>query len=212
MLKINKVIKTLIVSDFFLQIGWGFVGPIFAVFLTRQIQGGDLKLVGFVASAYWITKSIIQPFIAHYLDKNHGEKDDFAFLVAGMYVSSLIPFGYIFSTQPWHILLLECLRGLAMACVVPTWYALFTRHVDKGREAFSWSIESTGIGFAAAFAGALGGILAATFGFRLVFLLLGIFGVLSSSTLLFIRPHLFSGDQFAFKVPPIDKPSIEKPL
>lgn len=212
MFKINKVIKTLIVSDFLLQIGWGFVGPIFAVFLTRQIQGGDLKLVGFVASAYWITKSIVQPFLAHRLDKNHGEKDDFAFLVAGMYVSSLIPFGYIFSTQPWHILVLECFRGLAMACVVPTWYALFTRHIDKGREAFSWSIESTGIGFAAAFAAASGGLLAAAFGFKLVFLLLGIFGVLSSSVLLFIRPHLFSGDHFVFKVPPIDKPSIEKPL
>jgi MFS family permease len=212
MFKINKVIKTLIVSDFLLQIGWGFVGPIFAVFLTRDIQGGSLKMVGFVASAYWIAKSIVQPFIAHYLDKNHGEKDDFTFLVAGMYMASLIPFGYIFSTQPWHIFVLECLRGLAMACVVPTWYGLFTRHVDKGREAFSWSIESTGIGFAAAFAGAAGGILAATFGFDKVFLLLGIFGLLSSTALLSIRPNLFNKDHFVFKTPPIDKPTIEKPI
>jgi MFS family permease len=212
MIKLNKVIKTLILSDFLLQIGWGFVGPIFAVFLMKQIQGGDLKLVGFVASAYWITKSVLQPFLARYLDKKHGEADDFAFLVAGMYMSSLVPFGYIFATQPWHILTLEALRGLAMACVVPTWYALFTRHVDKGREAFSWSIESTGIGIAASFAGAGGGILAAAFGFKLVFLLLGVFGILSSSALLFIKPHLFHKDHFAFKIPPIDKPSIEKPL
>jgi MFS family permease len=212
MIKLNKVIRTLIVSDFLLQIGWGFVGPIFAVFLTRQIQGGDLKLVGFVASAYWITKSLLQPFLAHQLDKNHGEKDDFVFLVMGMYLSSLVPFGYIFATQPWHIILLESLRGVAMACVVPTWYALFTRHVDKGREAFSWSIESTGIGIAAAFSGALGGIIAAAFGFQAVFLLLGVFGILSSSALLFIRPHIFENDHFEFRVPPIDKPTIEKPL
>jgi MFS family permease len=212
MFKINKVIRTLIVSDFLLQIGWGFVGPIFAVFLTTQIQGGDLKMVGFVASGYWITKSIIQPFLAHYLDKNHGEKDDFLFLVGGMYMSSLIPFGYIFSTQPWHIFTLECLRGVAMACVVPTWYGLFTRHVDKGRESFSWSLESTGIGIAAAFAGTAGGILAATFGFKSVFLLLGIFGFLSSSALLYIRPHIFDEKHFDFKAPPMDKPTIEKPL
>jgi MFS family permease len=212
MFKINKAIKTLVVSDFLLQIGWGFVGPIFAIFLTKQIQGGNLRLVGFVASIYWITKSIVQPFIAHHLDKNHGEKDDFVFLITGMYVSSLIPFGYIFATQPWHILTLEGIRGLAMACVVPTWYALFTRHVDRGREAFSWSIESTGIGFAAAFAGAVGGILATAFGFHTVFILLGTFGVLSSSILFLIRPHLFGGDHFVFKVPPIDKPPMEKPL
>lgn len=212
MLKINKVIRTLIVSDFLLQIGWGFVGPIFAVFLTRDIQGGDLKMVGLVASAYWVTKSLVQPFLANYLDKNHGEKDDFAFLVFGMYVSSLIPFGYIFSTQPWHIFVLESLRGLAMACVVPTWYGLFTRHVDKGREAFSWSIESTGIGIAAAFSGAAGGIIASKFGFDAVFLLLGSFGLMSSSFLLYIKPHLFDKDHFDFKAPPMDKPSIEKPV
>ena len=69
MIGINKVIKILITSDFLLQSGWGLIGPIFAIFLTKQIQGGDLKMVGFVASTYWITKSIIQPFIAHYLDK-----------------------------------------------------------------------------------------------------------------------------------------------
>jgi MFS family permease len=212
MFKINRVIRTLIVSDFLLQIGWGFVGPIFAVFLTRDIQGGSLKMVGFVASAYWITKSLIQPFLAHYLDKNHGEKDDFVFLVAGMYMSSLIPFGYIFSTQPWHIFVLECLRGAAMACVVPTWYGLFTRHVDKGREAFSWSLESTGIGIAAAFAGAAGGLLASAYGFNAVFLLLGIFGIISSTALLAIRPHVFGSDHFDFKTPPIDKPTIEKPI
>src|SRR3989344_6992982 len=100
---INKVIRVLISSDILLQSGWGLIGPIFAIFLTRQIQGGDLKMVGLVAATYWLTKSIIQPFIAHQLDKNHGEKDDFVFLVFGMYLANLIPLGYVFSSQPWHI-------------------------------------------------------------------------------------------------------------
>ena len=147
--KINKVIRILISSDFLLQSGWGLIGPIFAIFLTNQIKGGSLEVVGFATAVYWITKSIIQPFIANYLDRNHGEKDDFIFLVFGMYIANLIPLGYVFSSQPWHIYTFEFIRALAMACVVPTWYAIFTRHIDKDREAFSWSIESTGIGFAA---------------------------------------------------------------
>lgn len=93
-------------------------------------------MVGFVATVYWIVKSLVQPTIAKYLDREHGEKDDFIFLIAGMYVANLVPLGYIFSTQPWHIYTLEFIRGLAMACVVPTWSAIFTRHIDKGREAF----------------------------------------------------------------------------
>lgn len=205
-MSINRVIKTLIVSDFLLQSGWGLIGPIFAIFLTKQIQGGDLKMVGFVAATYWLTKSIIQPFIAHYLDKNHGEKDDFNFLVAGMYIANLIPLGYVLSTQPWHIFAIESVRGLAMACVVPAWAAIFTRHIDRGREAFSWSLESTGIGFAAAFAGALGGILATALGFKIVFVLLSLFGLLSSSTLLLIHNQVFSKNHFAPRVPPSEKP------
>ncbi|MBI2450219.1 MAG: MFS transporter [Candidatus Nealsonbacteria bacterium] len=206
MIKINRVIKILITSDFFLQAGWGLSGPIFAIFLTKQIQGGDIKMVGFVATTYWITKSIVQPLIAHQLDKNHGEKDDFKFLVIGMYVANLIPLGYIFSTQPWHIFTLEVVRGLAMACVIPTWSGIFTRHIDKGREAFSWSLESTGIGFAAGAAGALGGILVSILGFKVVFVLVSLFGLLSSSTLLLIRKNIFPKDHFVPRLPPLEKP------
>ncbi|PIZ86980.1 MAG: hypothetical protein COX92_02140 [Candidatus Nealsonbacteria bacterium CG_4_10_14_0_2_um_filter_40_15] len=206
MIGINKVIKVLISSDFLLQSGWGLIGPIFAIFLTKQIQGGDLKMVGFVAATYWVAKSIIQPFIAHRLDRNHGEKDDFIFLVGGMYVANLIPLGYIFSTQPWHIFTLEFIRGVAMACVVPTWAGIFTRHIDKSREAFSWSLESTGIGFAAGLAGAIGAYLASVFGFKIVFVLVSIFGLMSSSLLILIRHQIFIKDHFAPRVPPSEKP------
>ncbi|PIV41729.1 MAG: hypothetical protein COS26_03155 [Candidatus Nealsonbacteria bacterium CG02_land_8_20_14_3_00_40_11] len=206
MIDINKVIKVLISSDFLLQSGWGLIGPIFAIFLTKQIQGGDLKMVGFVAATYWVAKSIIQPFIAHRLDRNHGEKDDFIFLVGGMYVANLIPLGYIFSTQPWHIFTLEFIRGVAMACVVPTWAGIFTRHIDKSREAFSWSLESTGIGFAAGLAGAIGAYLASVFGFKIVFVLVSIFGLMSSSLLILIRHQIFIKDHFAPRVPPSEKP------
>jgi len=205
-LGINKIIKTLITSDFLLQSGWGLIGPIFAIFLTKQIQGGSLKMVGFVAATYWITKSIVQPFIARYFDKKVGEKDDFWFLVAGMYLANIIPLGYIFSSQPWHIFILEFTRGLAMACVVPSWSAIFTRHIEKGKEAFSWSIESTGIGFAAGLAGAFGGLIATALGFKAVFALVSLFGIISSSFLLIIRKSLFSEDHFVSRIPPPDKP------
>lgn len=203
---INKVIKILIASDFLLQSGWGMAGPIFAIFLTNQIEGGSLRMVGFVAAAYWITKSIIQPFIAKYLDKNHGEKDDFRFLVVGMYVANLVPLGYAFSSQPWHIFSLEIIRAMAMACVVPTWAAIFTRHIDKNKEAFSWSLESTGIGFAAGMAGAIGGMIASFLGFQIVFVLVSVFGIAASSTLLLIRKNIFLKNGFAPRVPVSEKP------
>lgn len=203
---INNTIRILILSDFLLQSGWGLLGPIFAIFLTKQIQGGSIALVGFVAATYWLSKSIVQPFFAYIFDVKKGEKDDFKFLVIGLTVANLIPLGYVFSTYPWQIFILEFLRGIAMACVVPTWSAIFTRHIDKGWEAFSWSIESTGVGFAYAFAGALGGVLATFFGFKVVFVLVTVLGLTSTLFLCRIRHRLFARDGFVPKLPPMEKP------
>jgi len=201
---INKVIRILIISDFFLQSGWGLIGPIFAIFLTDHVQGGNLATVGFVAAAYWLAKSIVQPFLAYYFDKKSGEKDDFWFLVWGMYVANIIPLGYLISTQVWHIFLLELIRGLAMACVIPTWSAIFTRHIDKDWQAFSWSVYSTSIGFAFAFAAAFGGIVVSVLGFQAAFVMVAIFGILASTALLAIRRQIFPG-RTVHRIVPIQK-------
>lgn len=206
MIGINKVIKILIASDFLLQSGWGLIGPIFAIFLTKQIQGGSLAMVGFIAATYWITKSIIQPFIARFFDLKKGEKDDFYFLIGGLYLANLIPLGYLFSTHIEQIFILEFIRGIAMAFVVPTWSAIFTRHIDKGWEAFSWSLESTAIGFAFGFAAAFGGVLASILGFKAVFILVSIAGLSATSVLFLIRNHLFLRDHFSPRLPPSEKP------
>jgi len=206
MIGLNKVIRGLILSDFLLQSGWGLIGPIFAIFITQQIQGGSLVSVGFIAATYWFIKSIAQPFIAHFLDVKKGEGDDFKFLIYGLFLANLVPLGYIFVTQLWHVFLLEIIRGLCMACVIPSWAGIFTRHIDKGWEAFSWSIESTGIGFAAAFSAAFGGILVTFLGFKAVFILVSFFGLGSCLLLLLIRNQIFPKDHFAPRVPPLKKP------
>jgi len=205
-MKINKVIKVLISSDFALQSGWGLIAPIFAIFLTNQIKGGSLEVVGFTATVYWVAKSIIQPFFADWMDKKEGERDDFVYLVVGSYVAAIIPFGYIFATLPWHIYALEFVRAIAMAAAVPSWAAIFTRHIDKGREAFSWSLESTGLGFAAGIAGAVGAWLVGFFGFQAVFFIVGLFSVISATVLVLVRDSILPRDGFSPRVPPIEKP------
>ncbi len=206
MVGINKVIKTLIVSDFLLQSGWGLIGPIFAIFITQQIKGANIAAVGFIAAVYWFVKSVVQPFIARFLDIKKGELDDFKFLIFGSFLANLVPLGYLFSTQLWHIFLLEIIRGICMACVIPTWAGIFTRHIDKGWEAFSWSIESTAIGFAAAFAAAFGGIVATLLGFKAVFILVTLFGLLSVVVLSSVRKKLFTRERFEDKIFLSEKP------
>lgn len=172
MVRPNQLIIKLIFVSFFVNAGWGLIAPIYAIFVTEQIRGGSLEMVGLAVGAYWIIKSLIQPFLAYKMDVVKGEHDDMIFLLKGTIISTLVPLFYIFAFEIWHIFLLEAVRGIGFAMVQPTLSGIFTRHVDKNWEAYAWSLHSTGIGFAFGFSAIFGGVIASFLGFPFLFVLI----------------------------------------
>ncbi len=204
---INKIIKILITSDFFLNLGWGLVGPVFAIFILQRIAIDDMaqatQVAGFASLSYWAVKSVLQVPIGHYLDKTKGERDDFWFMVIGTFIAGFIPIGYLFSTEPWHIYILQMIYAVGMSMVFPPWLAIFTRHIDKNREALEWSLESTFLGAGAGIAGGVGGIIASMFGFPTVFILVSGLTFFSTFLLLFIKDDIsMKADGFPM-IPPV---------
>lgn len=202
---INKVIRVLILCDVIFNSGWGFLGPVFAIFIVQNIAVGGAaeaaKVAGFASLVYWTVKSILQIPIGRYLDKNHGEKDDLWFMIIGTFLTGLAPFGFMISFLPWHIYGFQVLHAIGMAMMVPSWSAVFTRHIDKGEEAFEWSVRSTSLGFGVGIAGATGGILAAYFGFNIVFILVGTLTIISAFLLLLIYKDVAPHDKILPKIP-----------
>lgn len=190
----NKIVKTLIISDFFLNLGWGLLSPIFALFVLQKITIGDptkaAEVAGLAALFYWVSKSLIEIPIGRLLDKKKGEKDDFWFMVIGLLIVGLVPMGYLISSQPWHIYIFQILHAVGMAMTLPSWLAIFTRHIDKGKEAFQWSMETTSIGAGAGIAGGLGGVVAAVFGFTILFYFVSILTLLAAILLLLVRNNV----------------------
>jgi len=190
---INKVVFFLIKADFWFFSALGLVAPIFAVFLTEKLQDGSIKVAGFAVAIYWITKSIFEIPVAKYLDKHKGERDDLIFLVAGYFVVALIHFGYTFATLSWHIYILEFIYAIAMALAMPGWSAIFTRHIDKGKESFDWSIEHVAYSIGTGIAGALSGIIVMRFGFNAVFIIAGVIAIIGALTPLFVLKDVNKG-------------------
>lgn len=189
--KINQVILVIIIAEFVLTAGWGFLPPFFAVFVNQQIAGGSVAVVGFAMTVYWVVKSVLQLFVARYIDKNHGEIDDFYFFLAGGFLNAVFVSLYYFANTVWHIYALHFLVGIADALLVPPFYAIFTRHVDKGQEGFEWSLYSSfSIGSGYAIGGLTGGLLATIVGFRAVFLLTGFLTLIFTIMLLFLRSYI----------------------
>ena len=207
---INRIVKTLVLSDFFINLGWGFLSPVFAIFILKNVAMQNISMAaevaGLAALFYWVTKSVLEIPIGYFLDKKKGEKDDFWFMVIGEFIMAFVPLGYLFSTMPLHIYLLQMLYGVGMAMSLPSWLAIFTRHVDRGKEALEWGMETTGIGIGAGIAGGLGGMVAASFLFDILFLFVSLLNFISVIVLISIRNIVSVRGESKFI---LEKPVIE---
>lgn len=185
-MRVNHVVRTLVLSDFFINSGFSLFAPIFAVFVTKHISGGSIEAIGFAAALTQVFKIGLQIPIARYLDRNHGEYDDFISMVAGTTIVALVPFMYIFATSMNHLYVIQALYGIGLALVVPPWYAIFSRHIDRDQANIEWSMESVGIGLSGALSAAIGGVVATNFGFVTVFICAGLLAIFGGTFMLFI--------------------------
>lgn len=177
--QVNQFIWILMWSALLVTFGFGLITPIFAIFLTGQIAGGNLVVIGLAETVYLATKSIFQIPISIMIDKTSGERIDFYCMFIGGILMTLVPILYLFAHFPWQVYVLQFLYGLGSAFDWPAWMGLFTRHIDENKESFEWSLQSTLEDGGLALAAALGGLVADRLGFKPVFILVAIFSFLT---------------------------------
>ncbi|MBU3957334.1 MFS transporter [Patescibacteria group bacterium] len=182
-ISINKVIRFLTLSDILMLSGWGLINPIFAVFVTDQIQGGNVEMAGLAITVFLLTKSLVQMPIAWLIDKKRGEIDDFWVMIIGSLIISLSAFLFIFANNIFHVLLIQVISGFGSALSYPSWLAIFTRHLDTHKEGFEWSLYFTATDLGGALVAGLGGVIANYLGFQPLFLLVGLLSFLGTAFL-----------------------------
>jgi MFS family permease len=182
---LNKILYTLILSDFILISAYGLVAPIFAVFLTDRILGATLVTVGIAEAVYLATKSILQVPLGILIDRTEGQKIDFWFLFLGNLMMAVAIFTYLPATLPWHIYLISFFYGIGAALAFPAWTGMFTRNIVTNRESFAWSLSTTVVEVGEAFAAVIGGVIAEFLGFETLFIVVGAISVIGALSLFF---------------------------
>jgi MFS family permease len=188
-IKVGRIVKYFVLADLFLLFGWGFVDPLFSVFIVQRVPGATLITVGIAAAVYWILKSLLQIPISNYLDRTPGERDDFIALVCGLFLAGFTALAYPSITATWELYVVQIFYAISFALYIPSWSAIFSRHLDKERVSFDWSLDSTAAGLSAGVSGLIAGVIAATWGFTLVFVLASIFSFVAA-LMLIIAPDL----------------------
>ena len=192
-LRVNRVIEYMTLADVLMLSGWGLITPIIAVFFTEQVEGGSVALAGLASTTYFLVKSIFQIPIARIIDIRRGEWDDYKVMIAGSLIITTSAFLYTLVSLPWHVIAIQVLYGFGGALTYPSWLAIFTRHVDRQEMGFEWSLYYTATDLGAAFTAGLGGLLAATFGYNIVFLIVGVLSLLGTLFLAGITRELKKG-------------------
>lgn len=181
---INRVVRSLILSDFVLFFAAGLLAPIFAIFILEDIQGSTLRVVGLATTFFWVARTLTTLPLSRLMDQTDGERDEFYFMIVGTFILASVPLFFLLAAKPWHIYLIQLISGLAHSMAVPSWRILFTSHLDRGRTGYEWSLEDIGVGAAIGISAYLGSWLADQFGFRLLFVLLAILGYLGTMVLI----------------------------
>jgi MFS family permease len=182
--KVGRLVKYFILSDFFLLAGWGFIDPVFSVFIIQHVEGATLITVGIAAAIYWVLRSLVQIPIANYIDKTPGEKDDFMALIGGILLVGISVIAMSWVTEIWQLYLVHAVQAVAFAMYFAAWPTIFSRHLDKNRISFDWSLDSAATGVASGITGLLSGIIAESMGFTAVFVIGGLLSFVAAFVLI----------------------------
>lgn len=188
-IRVNRVVKFFILSDYFFWGGWGLLSPVFAVFVLQRIGAANVFTVGVAAAFYYLVKALSEVPISVYLDKHEGEQDDFYALIIGLFLGGLAPLLFLVVKSIPALFLVMVIQGLSFALYSSSWPAIFSRHLDKDHFSLEWTADHFGIDLISAVMAFLGGGIALLLGFNFILILTAVLSFVAATFLFFI-PNL----------------------
>jgi len=190
-LRRNHIVKILIVYIFAVNSAAGLFAPLLAVFASELLDG-SLRVAGFAIAIYSIVKSLVQVPCAKFIDRRKGEFDDYLVLLLGAVLGTIYVFSLAYISYARALYVLSIFSGVADALFMAAYYGIFSRHIDKANSGYEWSMYSVwGLTVSTALGGAIGGILAESYGFRTTFFVAGFMNLFAIALLLMLYPRLF---------------------
>jgi len=172
----NLKLKFLILSDVLILSSFGLIAPIFAIFISNNLEGGNLLTAATATTIFLVVKSVIQlPLSRSFIDK---EKHKTRSLLFGTLLIVMVPFIYLAAKNVYVIFIAQAIYGIGTAFAYPSWFSLFTSNLDKRHKGFEYAIWSTGVGIGTALASILGAGIASSKGFNVVFIFVGIIALI----------------------------------
>lgn len=177
--QINPIVKAFIISESFLWAAWNFVTPIFAIFATQNIAGGQIQIAASAYSVHLIFRVIVELIVSRMV-AGKSDRRLLIYAITGIAITSIAYIGFAMSSTLIHLFVFYAIAGIGFGISSPAKGTLFAEHLDKDKASVEWGLADATAFIAIALAAALGGFIAEMYGFHLLFILSAIVNVVAT--------------------------------
>ena len=163
----NRAISALLISDSLLLSAAAMLAPIYALFVDKV--GGDILAAGVTAAALAFGSGIASLVSGRAID---GMRNKRSLLVGSCMVMALGFLGYALAGSVIVLALVQVVMGIARAVHATAFDALYTVHLDKGREGEEWGAWEALFYFSEAGGALAGSLIVTATSFRMLFVVM----------------------------------------
>ncbi len=179
--RVNLAIRVLLFTNALVLLAAALFGPIYALFVAEL--GGGLLDAGLTSGVYAITAVFTTIIAGAYTDKL---KENEYVIICGYFIIGLAFFLLNFVKTIEHLFLVEMLTGFGTAIYSPAFSAIYSNHVSYEKPGTEWSFWDVIDNTSYAIGAVLGGYLASTFGFPILFNLMASLCLISGLYIYFL--------------------------
>ncbi|MAF81051.1 hypothetical protein CL628_03495 [bacterium] len=180
---LNPALKILIVTNSLILLAGAMLGPIYALFVDDI--GGSLLDVGWAGGVYALVAGITIYFSGRLSDK---VKERELLVVAGYAILGVGFLLYLLVDSIWMLLITQAVIGFGEATYTPSFDALYSKNLNKKRAGSGWGAWEAMYYFTTAAGAILGGVIAHTYGFTPLFIIMAAL-CLISATYIYLLPR-----------------------
>ncbi len=173
---INPFVKSFIISESFFWTSWSLFTPIFAIFVTSKISGGNIQVAASTFSIYFVAR-IISEILTSKISSKLGIREKISLVVLGISLVSISYIGFAFTTTVFPLYIFWIICGWGFGIATPPKLSLFSTHLDKSKETVEWGATDSINLTLMALSTLLGGFIANQYGFKPLFLLASIINI-----------------------------------
>ena len=170
-------------SSSLMALAFGLFGPFYFIFINKI--GGSIENFGIAVGLVVLSGALFSLIAGKYSDK-FGRKP---FLIMGGYASAIIVFLYTIISSLWQLYLLQIFSGLVISIFETSESSFLGDITKKQKRGTEIGKYDAFVGIAEAFAIFVGGLLAGRFGFEVIFYIVSIIFIISTTIMFKLKEN-----------------------